>query len=639
MADEPQDREEAQTDSPQNEAPAEEQGQPETSAQEEAGEPAQEPEAAQSAADDDSADESAEPSAAAEESDAADEPAQEEDAPAPEAEDEEPAADAEAEGEQEPQQEVEGFELPPDDAEPLEPAPSAELGEEEMAEMEQNPTAADMMDHGPGAGLAVGIGVVAIAVIAVFGWIFLRPQAPQGGGEAPAPACPFAGKAPPAPSKADQAAELVKQLDTDDFADAQTAQAKLIKLGKASVPALAAALQSPKASLRANAVETLGKLKLKDAVKPLARVLLSDSDADVRSAAAAALGRIGDLSGVDPLIKALVDKNEDVQIAADEALQAITNNVTLTANLDTDDPKAIQKIWKDWWAKNKDKLAAKGSGLVETPAGAQHVHMWRSPDKPPIASLHPVEGMPGGGRHGQEGSHALLKYLKTLDNAALMQAVQRHSEWLLEQLQADKPSVCVRRLASAKTGLERYARARLPIEQQKELAEYAAAGADRKKKIESDVVFFLKDRLRGGDPELRGNAALQLGANKAAKAADLLAKAAAEDKSRSVRLCAAIALKQLGQPDKAKAVFLAVLADSKAYAPERALAAYELGQMRCRDAVDPLIAAVGSSDKELRSQAHLALVAITQCKSIDPNALHTPKELQAKWAEWRKKNK
>ncbi len=539
----------------------------------------------------------------------------------------------EAASEEPPGDEIDDFALPEDDGSgpPLDPV--AEIGEEGPAGAPET-EAPTFEPSSSNANLIAAIVVVGVAILGVLGYVLFKPGAAKT--EAPldtaAPAPADAG--PPKLTKAEQAAALVSQLDTEDFEQSETAQAALVKLGRDAVQPLAKALTSGSQNLRTNAIVTLGKIKAPESLAPLTRALSSDPVPEIRTAAAGALAQLSDLGALDALLQALLDKDEDVQFAADEALQALTGNFSLTSEVETDDPKEIQKIWQGWLAKNKARLVAEHSGVATQKAVPMHVHVWRSGNRPPTATLHPIEGLPGGGLHGQEGSHALVRYLSTLDIPTLITAVKEHSQWMLREIKADQPAECLKRLAAGKDGLAQYARARLDNEQAKKIDQYAAASPEAKKKIESDVIFYIKDRVRKGDPAIRGNAALALGAKKATAASGLLTDMAKNDPDPSMRVCAAIALKDMGQTDTAKATLLALLADTKVYAPTRGLAAYALGQMKAKEAIAPLIAAVNTTDDDLRNRSHEALMAITGCTTIKPEETGSPQALQAKWQEW-----
>lgn len=102
---------------------------------------------------------------------------------------------------------------------------------------------------------------------------------------------------------------------------------------------LMGALSDPEASVRAQAAETAGHVRLASAV-PVLLDWLDDPEADIRTTATRALGRIGDERTVPSLVRALGDSNADVRGAAVGALSAIGSPevvVPLLGRLDDDD--------------------------------------------------------------------------------------------------------------------------------------------------------------------------------------------------------------------------------------------------------------------------------------------------------------
>ena len=103
--------------------------------------------------------------------------------------------------------------------------------------------------------------------------------------------------------------------------------------------ALLLALRDPDASVRLDAANSAGQVKLRPAV-PILLQWLEDSDADVRTAAARGLGRIGDLRPIPSLVRALGDGSSTVRRAALVALAELRDPsvvVPLLARLDDDD--------------------------------------------------------------------------------------------------------------------------------------------------------------------------------------------------------------------------------------------------------------------------------------------------------------
>ena len=102
------------------------------------------------------------------------------------------------------------------------------------------------------------------------------------------------------------------QTRADEFFE-QAGRA-LLRCG--DVSALMAALTSPVDRVVSLAAETLGKLRAREAVKPLAQLTLRHGDRDVRRQALKALGRIGDPMAIRFVTSALEDENGHVRAAA-----------------------------------------------------------------------------------------------------------------------------------------------------------------------------------------------------------------------------------------------------------------------------------------------------------------------------------
>jgi len=88
---------------------------------------------------------------------------------------------------------------------------------------------------------------------------------------------------------------------------------------KAQVNAALQGLLSSDPTARRNAVISLGRLKVRDAVPELIKVL-DDSEVSVRRAAIIALGRIGDVKSIEAIIAQLEDENPGVRMDAIVAL-------------------------------------------------------------------------------------------------------------------------------------------------------------------------------------------------------------------------------------------------------------------------------------------------------------------------------
>jgi len=125
------------------------------------------------------------------------------------------------------------------------------------------------------------------------------------------------------------------------------------KLGdKRAVDPLIAALKGSNTDVRRAAAEALGKLGDKRAVDQLIAAL-KDEDPWVREAAAKLLGKLGDKRAVDSLVAALKGSNRDVRRAAAEALGKLGDKRAvdpLIAALKDGDPWF--QIHGDQWVKN-----------------------------------------------------------------------------------------------------------------------------------------------------------------------------------------------------------------------------------------------------------------------------------------------
>jgi HEAT repeat protein len=133
-------------------------------------------------------------------------------------------------------------------------------------------------------------------------------------------------------SKSKKVKDLIYRLGDKDKAKRKKAEDGLVKIGKAAVEPLIAALSG-------QARKTVG-VGLMGATQGAAVTLLKGDDS-IKAHAAKALGRIGDERAVKPLIAAL--KDEDAKNAAAGALK------TLTKQDFGDD----QKKWAEWLATEK----------------------------------------------------------------------------------------------------------------------------------------------------------------------------------------------------------------------------------------------------------------------------------------------
>ena len=125
-------------------------------------------------------------------------------------------------------------------------------------------------------------------------------------------------------------ANLLKQMgwepsnQTERFAYIIAARRweELIKIGKPAMPCLIEALQNRDWYVRANVVETLGKMK-DNRVLDLLISTLNDENLKVKLAAAKALGEIGDIRALEPLMAAFTIDNYDFQLFISRGLEKI----------------------------------------------------------------------------------------------------------------------------------------------------------------------------------------------------------------------------------------------------------------------------------------------------------------------------
>ena len=554
-------------------------------------------------------------------------------------EDEAPEEPAEAEAE-------DAGEQPAEEEEAPEEPPAEDEAVEEPAEAEAEPP-----PQGSNMGIIVGIIVLAIAIGGII-FALLRKGPSEPTKVEPTGTEPKAQEEVPkqltkeeiakqkaeeakqkAQEKADAIKALVAKLDTDDFVTSSEVKDEILKYRRDAIPALAAALNAGSFNLRENAIKALAAMNLEESIRPLSMILATDKSEEVRTAAAQALGTTGNLAAVDPLIKAVADTSIDVQDAAIEGLEAITRNYKLMET-DEEDGKALQKIWADWWAKNKAKLAAELAPKEKEDEPA-HLHAFRTTSQMhPMAYLHPSsEEVPGGKLHGEEGSHRLMRHLATLKAADLMAAIQGDVEWLLKAVGGGDPAKLCLQVVAPKGELAHYLRGRLPLLHVNQVqTDLKAAGGKPSKATQEYLLARLKEELPT-DPVLRANAARQLGEMKAKAALPLLAKCVTEDPHATVKLLAARAICKIGDAKVFQETALPYLAKavSGGRIEDVAAAAFALGESGQKQAVEPLLGAVGDPNAEVRRRAHDGLVAITGNDSIKWDKNVTGQKLQGLW--------
>ncbi len=95
----------------------------------------------------------------------------------------------------------------------------------------------------------------------------------------------------------------------------------IVRMRKAAVPPLLAALQDPHFGIREEATRTLGRIGDVAALPPLLKLVLHDPEEEVRAAAGEALGRLGEPRAIPSLRAALRDRSHTVRLAAASALE------------------------------------------------------------------------------------------------------------------------------------------------------------------------------------------------------------------------------------------------------------------------------------------------------------------------------
>ncbi len=130
--------------------------------------------------------------------------------------------------------------------------------------------------------------------------------------------------------------QWIGQLSQEsDASSLQRAQQKLEEAGDAAVDPLIAALRSTNPVLRRNSTEMLGYLVSPRAEQPLIDILLNDSDASVRGEAIMSLGEFGDLKLTEIIQHAAIfDKDVTVRQAAQSSLTVIRQNLAARAGKD-----------------------------------------------------------------------------------------------------------------------------------------------------------------------------------------------------------------------------------------------------------------------------------------------------------------
>ena len=121
---------------------------------------------------------------------------------------------------------------------------------------------------------------------------------------------------------------LITALGDEEWSVRVAATESLGRIGdKRAVEALITALEEGKGGIHESVIIALGKIGDKRAVKPLIKILLGKYEHNIaREAAARALGEIGDIRAVEPLMRAFRDGDDLMQSDAGYALEKIANS-------------------------------------------------------------------------------------------------------------------------------------------------------------------------------------------------------------------------------------------------------------------------------------------------------------------------
>jgi hypothetical protein len=113
--------------------------------------------------------------------------------------------------------------------------------------------------------------------------------------------------------------------------------------GLGAVPALLSHLADESLSVRNTSLSELGRLKSKDAVKPVQAMLTDPVNDPIRITIIDTLGSLGDRSVHPTLIRLLNDADEPVRRQAQSSLTRLAGGKDLGVN---------RRSWEDWFARN-----------------------------------------------------------------------------------------------------------------------------------------------------------------------------------------------------------------------------------------------------------------------------------------------
>src|SRR5262249_35702989 len=117
----------------------------------------------------------------------------------------------------------------------------------------------------------------------------------------------------------------IHALGSDDLFESDPAEAKIVGLGSAALPALGAALEREPPAVRVGVVGALARLHTPD-TPPLLVAAARDPADDVRAAATAALTGLGEAAGREAVEAALDDPSARVRLYAARACAALCSS-------------------------------------------------------------------------------------------------------------------------------------------------------------------------------------------------------------------------------------------------------------------------------------------------------------------------
>jgi hypothetical protein len=242
---------------------------------------------------------------------------------------------------------------------------------------------------------------------------------------------------------AKQVEELCAKLGSDEYADRSDAKEALVKMRRSAVQGLVSTLRSGNLKARCAAAGALGEIGEFGAVEPLKDGLRGDGEPKARAACASALGDMRERSTVDALISALTDADSDVRYKVNDALVRLTDNTIPETDSKLDnEPQTCQKLWADWWAKNRTRLmedqekAAKAKAEEESLRQVVPAHIHIHTHSNGVAHIHPHEAAEG----AHHGTHVGIdpKTIQPYPNTSRMELKKIEEAWLAAQAEAAK---------------------------------------------------------------------------------------------------------------------------------------------------------------------------------------------------------